>query len=73
MNHKIITLQPDNDHLIQQTAQLLVDAFREHWPEAWPTLDEALKEVHEMLEAERICRAAIDAEQNLLEIGRAHV
>jgi aminoglycoside 6'-N-acetyltransferase I len=68
MNMKIISLQSDNEHLIQQTAQLLVDAFREHWPEAWPTLDEALKEVHEMLDAERICRAAVDEQENLLGI-----
>jgi aminoglycoside 6'-N-acetyltransferase I len=65
---KIITLLPDNNHLIQQAAQLLTDAFHEHWPEAWPTLDEALKEVHEMLEAERICRVAVDEQGNLLGI-----
>ena len=38
---KIISFPTDNDHLIQQAAQLLVDAFREHWPDAWPTLEEA--------------------------------
>jgi len=65
---KIISLLPDNHDLIQQAAQLLVDAFREHWPDAWPTLEEALKEVHEMLESERICRAAIDEQGNLLGI-----
>ena len=64
----IITLSSDNAHLIQQAAQLLVDAFREHWPDAWPTLEEALKEVHEMLEPERICRAAVDEQGNLLGI-----
>ena len=68
MNYKITTLQPDNDHLIQQAAQLLTDAFHEHWPEAWPTFDEALKEVYEMLAAERICRAAVDDHENLLGI-----
>jgi aminoglycoside 6'-N-acetyltransferase I len=57
---KIITLTKEDKHLIQQAAQLLVDAFVEHWPEAWPSLNEGLQEVHEMLEAERICRAAID-------------
>jgi hypothetical protein len=31
---KTITLSPDNKDLIQQAAQLLVDAFREHWPDA---------------------------------------
>jgi aminoglycoside 6'-N-acetyltransferase I len=68
MNHKIITLQPDNDLFIQQAAQLLVDAFHEHWPEAWPTFDDAMKEVHEMFEPERICRAAIDTDGILLGI-----
>jgi aminoglycoside 6'-N-acetyltransferase I len=63
---EILTLTKDNDHLIQQVAQLLVDAFREHWPEAWPSLEDGLREVHEMLEAERICRAAIDPSRNLL-------
>ena len=42
--------------------------FLEHWPEAWPTFEEGLKEVHEMLEAERICLAAIDESGNLLGI-----
>jgi len=65
---KIIILSPDNDHLIQQAAQLLVDAFREHWPDAWPTLEDGLKEVHEMLESERICRIAVDEMGNMLGI-----
>lgn len=63
---KIITLTKENDLLIQQAAQMLVDAFREHWADAWPSLEDGLKEVHEMLEAERICRAALDGEGNLL-------
>ena len=63
---KIITLTKENDALVQQAAQLLVDAFREHWVDAWPTLEEGLQEVHEMLEVERICRAAIDENNNLL-------
>ena len=63
---KIVTLTEGNDRLIQQAAQLLVDAFREHWADAWPSLEDGLREVHEMLEAERICRAAIDNEGNLI-------
>jgi aminoglycoside 6'-N-acetyltransferase I len=63
---KIITLSPDHDPLIQQAAQLLVDAFHEHWPDAWPTLAEGLEEVREMLESERICRIAVDENGNLL-------
>ena len=65
---KIISLTLEDELLIRQAAQLLVDAFRVHWPEAWPTLEEALKEVHEMLESERICRVAIDERGNLLGI-----
>ena len=64
----IITLQPDNEHLIHQAAQLLVDAFREHWPDAWSTFEDGLKEVNEMLEAERICRVAVDEQGKLLGI-----
>lgn len=62
----IVSLLPDNDHLIQQAAQLLLDAFHEHWPEAWPTREEGLEEVHEMLQTERICRVAVDEQGNLL-------
>ncbi len=63
---KIIALSKQDEQLIQQAAQLLVDAFREHWADAWPTVEDGLQEVHEMLESERICRVAIDAEGNLL-------
>ena len=65
---KIISLQLDNEHIIHQAAQLLVDAFREHWPDAWGTFEDGLKEIHEMLEAERFCRIAVDDEGNLLGI-----
>lgn len=65
---KIISLMADRADLVKQAAQLLVDAFREHWPDAWPTLEEGLKEVHEMLERERICRVAVDEQGDLLGI-----
>ncbi len=58
----------DDEALIRQAAQLLVDAFREHWPDAWQTFEEGLQEVHETLQAERICRAAVDDGGNLLGI-----
>jgi len=64
----IITLLPNNKPIIQQAAQLLVDAFREHWPDAWQTIDEGMQELDEMLEAERICRVALDDQGNLLGI-----
>lgn len=65
---KILTLSPENDDLSQQAAQLLVDAFREHWPDAWPTLEEGMEEVQEMLERGRICRIAVDEQGILLGI-----
>ena len=65
---KIVSLSRDDSHRIEQAAQLLVDAFREHWPDAWPTLEQALQEVQEMLERERICRIALDEHGNLLGI-----
>jgi aminoglycoside 6'-N-acetyltransferase I len=65
---KIITLSPDNDHLIRQAAQLLMDAFQEHWPDAWPTFAEGLEEAHEMLENGRICRVAVEQDGNLMGI-----
>ncbi|MCC6299344.1 MAG: GNAT family N-acetyltransferase [Anaerolineales bacterium] len=63
---KIITLASIHEKLIHQAAQLLVDAFREHWPEAWPTLKAAQEELNEMLETKRIIRAAADDDGNLL-------
>jgi aminoglycoside 6'-N-acetyltransferase I len=65
---EIITLTKEHGHLIQQAAQLLVDAFREHWVEAWPTLNDGQQELDEMLEVERICCAALDDHGNLLGI-----
>jgi aminoglycoside 6'-N-acetyltransferase I len=57
---KIIPLLQTNESLTHQAAQLLVDAFRDHWPNAWPRLEVGLEEVRDMLEAGRIARAAID-------------
>jgi len=64
----IISFTRENERILQQAAQLLVDAFGEHWPEAWPTLEDGMKEIQEMLDEERICRIAIDDERNLLGI-----
>jgi len=63
---KIVSLTPDQDYLIQQAAQILVDAFKTHSPEAWPALENGLNEVHEMLAVDRILRVALDAEGNVL-------
>ncbi|WP_345321444.1 GNAT family N-acetyltransferase [Candidatus Villigracilis proximus] len=64
---KIITLTKEDESLVQQAAQLLMDAFREHWPEAWPTMKEAQQEILEMLE-QSASVAVIDDQRKLLGI-----
>ncbi|MCI0393351.1 MAG: GNAT family N-acetyltransferase [Chloroflexi bacterium] len=63
---RIIDLHPDNQEIIGQTAALLVDAFQEHWPAAWPTLESALEDVRESLEPGRISRVAIGDDGTVL-------
>jgi aminoglycoside 6'-N-acetyltransferase I len=61
----IIDLDPDNEAIIQQCAELLVTGFREQSPSAWPDLPSALEEVRECLEPDKIIRVAVD-EQGLV-------
>ncbi|MBX3037126.1 MAG: GNAT family N-acetyltransferase [Anaerolineales bacterium] len=65
---KIVSLQKDNQELINQAAQLLVDAFREHWSEAWQTFEDGLQEIQDIMEEDHILRVAVDDENNLLGI-----
>jgi len=65
---KIIAITPANESLIHQAAQLMVDAFREHWPNAWSTFEDGLEEIHEMFDPGKIARAAVDDDGNLLGI-----
>ena len=63
---KIIVLQSNNEVAIRQVAILLVEGFKEHWPDAWPDLESALQEVHESFETGRISRIAIDESETVL-------
>ncbi len=63
---RIIDLKPDHEKLIHQIAALLVEVFKEHWPDAWPDLNAALNEVRESFAQDRISRVAIDDAQNVL-------
>jgi aminoglycoside 6'-N-acetyltransferase I len=56
---EIIDLNPKDDEVIQQIAEILVLAFKEHWPNAWPDLDSALQEVSEFVAVDRVCRIAV--------------
>jgi aminoglycoside 6'-N-acetyltransferase I len=64
--NRIVNLLSDDSVLIQQAARLLVDGFAEHWPDAWPTLTEAIEEVNEMLTDDRICRVMLDENSTVL-------
>jgi hypothetical protein len=57
---RIIDLSPNDQRTIQQIAEMLVEGFREDHPEAWPTIEDALKEVGESFDEERISRVAFD-------------
>ncbi len=63
---QIRDLTPDDQDAIQQVAQILVDGFREHWPDAWATLEEALEEVEESFEEGKISRIAVDNDGTVL-------
>ena len=62
----IVPLTISDERLIQQAAQLLVDAFVEHWPGAWQSFEAGLEEVHEMLAADRIFQVAVNGDGDLL-------
>jgi len=57
---RIIDLRPDDEEAVQQVATLLVESFKEHWPNAWPDMNAALKEVEESFGTDRISRVAVD-------------
>lgn len=57
---RIDDLHPTDTGAIREAAALLVEGFREHWPDAWPDLASALEELHDALEPGKICRAVRD-------------
>lgn len=61
---KIIDLTPDRGDLIEQVARMLVEGFKEHWPEAWPDMESARSEVRQSFEEGRISRVAVDESGN---------
>jgi aminoglycoside 6'-N-acetyltransferase I len=57
---RIVDLDTSNEVAVRQAAALLVEGFKEHWPDAWPNMDAALEEVRESFGEGRISRAAVD-------------
>lgn len=56
----IIDLSSDDENAVRQTAGILVEGFREHWPNAWPDMNSALEEVRKSFQEDRISRVAVD-------------
>ncbi|HQY26287.1 MAG TPA: GNAT family N-acetyltransferase, partial [Thermoflexales bacterium] len=59
VDFRIRDLTADDPAAVAQAAAILQDAFRKHWPEAWPTPQEATQAVIEMLAPDRIARVAV--------------
>jgi aminoglycoside 6'-N-acetyltransferase I len=57
---RIIDLHPGYEEIIPQVAAMLVEAFKDHWPEAWPDEESALIEVNQSFGEGRISRIAVD-------------
>ena len=56
----ILDLAPGDEETVRRAANLLIEGFKENWPDAWLTEDEALREVRDALGEGRICRVAVD-------------
>lgn len=63
---QIVDLKREDEQRIKQVAAILVAAFSEHWPDAWPDMESALEEVNESFQDDRISRVALDENSNVL-------
>jgi aminoglycoside 6'-N-acetyltransferase I len=63
---KIVSLGQAEQRLSGAAARMLVEEFREHWPEAWPTLASAEAEVELALAAEKVALGAVGPDGALL-------
>ena len=60
MTH-IIELAAATPEQLEAAAALIVAAFAEDWPEAWPTIEDAREEITDQLDPERIGCLALAA------------
>jgi len=63
---RIVDLAATNQNAVHQAAELLTIGFTEIAPDAWPDMESALEEVREMLQPGRICRIALDKDNNVV-------
>jgi aminoglycoside 6'-N-acetyltransferase I len=60
MNVQIVDLLASDEQKILQIARLLVEGFKQHWPDAWPDINAAVEEVQASFGVDRISRIAVD-------------
>lgn len=63
---RIFNMTSADSAWIEEAAQLLIDGFHEHWPEAWPTIEEARATMEEATNPKHICRVALDATNQVI-------
>jgi aminoglycoside 6'-N-acetyltransferase I len=56
---QILTLNPEDQNLINQAASILFEGFQEIWPNICPDIQAALEVVQKTLLPDRICRIAL--------------
>ena len=60
MSIRIEPLRADDEPALREAAALLVDGFRDDWPDAWPDLESALQEARECTVGDRSAWLARD-------------
>lgn len=63
---RIIDLSIDNKSAIAQAADLLFEGFKTNWSQAWPSVEQAILEVKDSLEPDKLSRIAIDDDNQVL-------
>ena len=66
LRFSIVDLDPGDKEIVRQAAVLLVEGFKDHWPDAWPDMDAALQEVRESFGEGRISRVTLDESGTVL-------
>jgi aminoglycoside 6'-N-acetyltransferase I len=66
LRFSIVDLDPGDKEIVRQAAVLLVEGFKDHWPDAWPDMDAALEEIPESFGEGRISRVALDESGTVL-------
>src|SRR5690606_39767716 len=51
---------------VPEAARLLVDSYAEHWPQAWPSYEDAVRRVEVALAGDGVNRIALDAADELV-------